>query len=260
MKPNILCQLFDAFVGSILSYSSEVWGFTKSNEIEKVHLKFCKRILNVRLNASSAGIYGELSRYPLYIQRYYRIIKYWCNLKQSNNTIISKLYDIGLSDYFVGRTNWVSNVKKILDDYGFSNMFVETNNHVLKLFPKMFKQRVIDCFVQEWQGNVDRSSVLGEYRLFKQIFEYEKYLNDLPKDLRFYLTRFRIAAHSLRIQTGRYQITFPEMKDFACIVINKISKILIILYAFVLAIHHSGESTYHNCITLDLLFLSLLHK
>ena len=30
MKPNVLCQLFDAFVGSILSYSSEVWGYTKS--------------------------------------------------------------------------------------------------------------------------------------------------------------------------------------------------------------------------------------
>ena len=30
MKSNVLCQLFDAFVGSILSYSSEVWGYTKS--------------------------------------------------------------------------------------------------------------------------------------------------------------------------------------------------------------------------------------
>ena len=44
MKPNVLCQLFDAFVGCILSYSSEVWGYTKSKEIERVHLKFCKRI------------------------------------------------------------------------------------------------------------------------------------------------------------------------------------------------------------------------
>jgi len=42
MKPNVLCQLFDAFVGSILNYSSEVWGYTKSKEIQRVHLKFCK--------------------------------------------------------------------------------------------------------------------------------------------------------------------------------------------------------------------------
>ena len=69
MKPTILCQLFDAFVGSILSYSSEVWGFTKSKEIERVHLNFCKRILNIRMNSCSIGVYGELARYPLYIQQ-----------------------------------------------------------------------------------------------------------------------------------------------------------------------------------------------
>ena len=76
MKPNVLCQLFGAFVGSILSYSSDVWGYTKSKERERVHLKFCKRILNIRMNSCYIGVYGVLARYPLYIKRYYRIIKY----------------------------------------------------------------------------------------------------------------------------------------------------------------------------------------
>jgi len=63
LKPSILCQLFDAFVGSILNYSSVVWGFSKSKEIKRVHLKFCKRILEVRLNACNNQVYGELGRY-----------------------------------------------------------------------------------------------------------------------------------------------------------------------------------------------------
>ena len=54
MKPSVLCQLFDAFVGSRLSYSEE---------IERVHLKFCKRISNIRMNSCSIGVYGELARY-----------------------------------------------------------------------------------------------------------------------------------------------------------------------------------------------------
>ena len=45
---TVLCQLFDAFVGSILSYSSEVWGYTKSKEIERVHLNFCKRFFKYK--------------------------------------------------------------------------------------------------------------------------------------------------------------------------------------------------------------------
>ena len=75
LQPKILCELFDSFVGSILGYSSEVSGVYKSDDIERIHLKFCKRILNVRSNTCTAGVYGELGRYPLFITRYVRIIK-----------------------------------------------------------------------------------------------------------------------------------------------------------------------------------------
>ena len=40
LSPKTMCQLFDAFVGSILSYSCEVWGYTKSKQLERIHLKF----------------------------------------------------------------------------------------------------------------------------------------------------------------------------------------------------------------------------
>ncbi len=39
LKPKTVCQLFDAFVGSTLSYACEIWGFSKSKEIERIHLK-----------------------------------------------------------------------------------------------------------------------------------------------------------------------------------------------------------------------------
>ena len=55
-QPKLLCQLFDAFVGSVLSYSVDVWGFTKCKEIERVHPTFCKKkgrkMLNVRMRSS----------------------------------------------------------------------------------------------------------------------------------------------------------------------------------------------------------------
>jgi len=71
------CQLCDAFVLLILMYSCEVWGGCTFKEVERIHILFCKRILNVKLSTSNAGIYGELGRYPLYINQYIRIVKYW---------------------------------------------------------------------------------------------------------------------------------------------------------------------------------------
>lgn len=206
LKPKILCQLFDAFVGSILNYAAEIWGYTKSKEIERIHLKFCKRILNVRLNTCTAGVYGELGRYPLYISRYVKIIKYWCKIKDSNNILIRILYQQGLYDCNRGCKNWVYNVKSLLNNYGFPNVFCDNSVIDMKAFCYIFKHRVIDAFTQEWFGTLDRSSVLDNYRLFKNTLCYERYLDVVPRNLRLFISRLRLSVHPLRIQTGRYAI------------------------------------------------------
>ena len=39
---NIMFNLFDSFVGSMLNYSCEEWGFATAEKIERVHRKFIK--------------------------------------------------------------------------------------------------------------------------------------------------------------------------------------------------------------------------
>ena len=122
--------LIDDFVLIILLFaddfwkmSSEICGFSKSKKLERLHLKFCKRILKVPLSSSNGAIYGELERYPLYISRYCKNIKYWCKIVQSENVLLNRLYTLAVKDCLSGYTNWVSRVKKLLDDYGFSEVF-----------------------------------------------------------------------------------------------------------------------------------------
>ncbi len=83
LSPKTMCQLFDAFVSSTINYACEVWGATKSKELERIHLKFCKCILGVKISTSNAAVYGDLGRYPLYINRYVRILKYWFKIIQT---------------------------------------------------------------------------------------------------------------------------------------------------------------------------------
>ena len=91
-NPTVICHLFDAFVGSILSYSCEIWGFGKCKEIERIHLKFCKYLLKGKSSTCNMGVYGELERYPLYVSRYTRIIKFWCDIINTDNILVNKLY------------------------------------------------------------------------------------------------------------------------------------------------------------------------
>jgi hypothetical protein len=66
-----------------------------------------------------------------------------------------------MQDSLEGHTNWISRVKKILDDYGFSDIFVNSYDCLsLKHFQVVFKTRMIDCFKQEWFGAVSRNGIL----------------------------------------------------------------------------------------------------
>ena len=107
LKTSVKLQLFDAFVGSTLNFGCEVWGFGKSKELERVHLRFCKSTLNVKLSTSNMGVYGELGRYPLYVNRLARIVKYWCKIIESDNILIVKLYNSLLHTGKTARLNWV---------------------------------------------------------------------------------------------------------------------------------------------------------
>ena len=216
LSTKVVCQLFDAFVGSILNYNCEVWGYTKSKELERIHLKFCKNLLHLRRSTSTFGIYGELGRYPLYVGRYSRIIKYWFKLVSTDNIILSTVYNSMLQDCCKGKKNWVSNVKYLLESNGFANVWTNPFSVNGKTFHICFKKRLEECFVQTWHGNVIESSVLFSYKFFKIEFGLETYLNCLPKHLRYFLAKLRLSSHSLRIETGRYSRPKIERSQRYC--------------------------------------------
>ena len=63
-------------------------GFGKSKTIERVHPKFCKRLLNVRQNSCNNAIYGELRRFPLNDMRYVKIVNNWLKIVNSDNIFV----------------------------------------------------------------------------------------------------------------------------------------------------------------------------
>jgi hypothetical protein len=54
-------------------------GFEDIQIMEKIHLKFCKRILNARLTTPNYMVYGELGRYPLEIRVNLRMVSILIN-------------------------------------------------------------------------------------------------------------------------------------------------------------------------------------
>jgi hypothetical protein len=105
----------------------------------------------------------------------------------------------------MGHSNWFLKVKLMLEKYGFLYIWNNPVEMNISSFLVIFKQRLIDEFWQGLRGDINSSQVLILYKTIKENFEMEPYLNFLSsKILRTSLTKLRISAHNLRIQTGRY--------------------------------------------------------
>ena len=57
--------------------------FSMISDIEKLHAKFCKRILGVHSKSTNLAVIAELGRYPMIIQISTQVIKYWLRINSS---------------------------------------------------------------------------------------------------------------------------------------------------------------------------------
>ena len=72
-QPELCCGLFDRLIAPIFMYGSEVWGFHSADAVERVRLNFCKNVLKLKTTTTSNIVYGELGRFPLQLQRYFKL-------------------------------------------------------------------------------------------------------------------------------------------------------------------------------------------
>ena len=79
-------------------------------------------------------------------------------------------------------------------------------------------QRLKYQYIKNWHDTIYDQPKLEYYRMFKTEFAYEKYLDCInSKNHKQQLSRFRLSAHKLEIETGRYNnIPRDERKCKLC--------------------------------------------
>lgn len=227
LKPDLMCMLFDKMIVPILNYGSEIWGFDDANEIERVHVQFCKSILKLRRNTANFYVYGELGRRPLVCKRYLRVIKYWLKIVMyGSKPLIQETYKMLYREVEANNTisNWVSRVKNLLTTMGFGDVWLHQGVANTELFLKIFEQRVNDIALQNWRRSVNNSNESLLYRELKTTLEYSPYLKLIvqPKH-RVAFTKFVTKNHSLSVVTGNWHKPRPiPYRERVCDVCDKI--------------------------------------
>ena len=121
-------------------------------------------------------------------------------------------YDILKAAYEVDKTltnkenSWVNKINEISKLIGLSSLNISTF---------LFKQKLENYYKVKIETEISNIKDCGsdKLKIYSKIFmEFKQpgYLDyDIPKTLRNKLTKIRISAHSLAIETGRYMYTKP---------------------------------------------------
>ena len=243
-SPSIKCalHLFDATVKPILLYGCEVWGsqifnptklLKKDNmktkeyfqfPFEKLHLRFCKYILRVNSKSTNIAVLSELGRFPLLIEAVISSIRFFMRMGNYDKTSI--LYDCFLSNLeSMGENSdcWLKNIKILCENLGLNHLWENYGTKHEKrdtkisrtIFEEIYlKQYNKDLFDNERPSNPEQGNKLRTFRLFKDNYQQEKYLNLIQDiNIRKQFTRLRISAHNLMIEKGRHRRPKPLPVD-----------------------------------------------
>ena len=204
-------SLFDSLVTPILLYGSEVWGMQGFDCIDKVHIKFLKILLGVRPQTPNYAVYGELGRFPLSVICKERAVKFWLKLLKNRQSLTFQVLmsevevtnNNLLRNQIIKKRHWATNMKTLIELLGFGeawyNQFVDIPNL------NVIRTRIRDQFMQHWCNHINNTPKLEYYSMFKTTFCFEKYLDCITNDnFRKSLTSFRVSAHNLEIERGKY--------------------------------------------------------
>ena len=95
-------------------------------------------------------VYGELGRYPSYIDSNIRSVNYWQKLQNMPLNQIPKHAYQGNPNNIAFLKNWAQEIKNCFDSFGFSRVWLHGGLANKSSFFQAFTQRMVNCFIQEW--------------------------------------------------------------------------------------------------------------
>ena len=231
-------QLFDSLIRPILLYAVEFWlpfiiskkgfnsfeglmKFWENFQPELLNQKMCRMLLSVHKKSSRLAVLGELGRYPVLLPAIKICFKYQYSIEcVDKNCLIYKAVVDMKSDPQLD--SWYSRVEKMKSYFKIKQLHGKPKtigNLIEKTVNSKFDRYFLDEInkVKLGSDGLDHNK-LRLYKHFKGSFKQEPYLSLVTnRNQRAWLSRYRISAHNLRIESGRYTSPVTPVADRICV-------------------------------------------
>ena len=163
-------------------------------------------------------VYGELGRYPLFVNSTPRCFKYWLRVLKMDDTRIPKqAYKMTLMDESEKKC-WVTQVKNVLSKNGFYCVWLQQGVGDEKKFVCELKQRLTEKIIQEWDATIRDKDRYFPYRTVKSISEPEQYFSALEiYCFRVGLCQPRLGVLPINNNLHRYSACAIQRKCVFCV-------------------------------------------
>ena len=220
-KTSTMIRIFQQMVEPILLYNCEIaqacipatWDIEKFKKnmwderiIDKVLKGFLRHILGVHKKTAIAGIRGETGKFPLSVNIYVQMIKYWTRMLSTNSTLLQEAHLDNMERYRSGKKCWIRPIIYLLNVCDVTDINITDIVTKPHSFAKIISDKIKELYVKNWEANSsDKEGKLRFYFQFKKKFELEPYLDNIPRDDRKAITKLRLSSHRLPIEVMRYQ-------------------------------------------------------
>ena len=137
LPTDIQLDLFDKLILPILTYGSEIWGYSNVKGIETVQTKFVKYVLHVNKSTPNFMVLGESGKLSVTYHIQCKMINFWLIIiNGSESKMVVKMYKV-LHQKFIDnsyKSPWLKYIHKILINCGLGNIWAE--HHKTSFNPK----------------------------------------------------------------------------------------------------------------------------
>ena len=218
----IWLKLLQAIIEPILLYGSEVWGPQtnqlfdqwEKHSIEIANTEFCKSILQVHRTTTNNACRAELGQYPLLLKIQKRSIKYWLHLKQSDP---HSFQHKALQSQEMNRSPLTQLVLRLCPQAGSPSAQPQDQSENISIRLNQIIKHQKQTYLTHWNTKTHTQSKMQCYLALNRQYSVAPYLTTVT-DVRHrvLLTKYRLSAHSLAIETGRHKRSWLPKEERLC--------------------------------------------
>jgi hypothetical protein len=183
---------------------------------ERLNQRACRLLLSVHRKASRLAVLGELGRYPALLTSLSSVLKYSQVLRtKAPHTLARSAYSEMEDMVREGKECWLGRVESIRELLDIPKPHLYTKPSAVGGAATNIIQSKFDGYFLREINKVKLGSdgrdhnKLKLYASIKGCFKAEPYVELVSRNQRAEISRVRISAHRLRIETARYQCNVP---------------------------------------------------